>query len=407
MGYLFTRQQLYELVWAGPITTLAKTLAISDVGLAKACRRGDIPVPPRGYWARLNAGQRVARTPLPRRAPGMSDRVAVGAGQPQLFRPDCNEDSHSNDSGNLGKRDGRPPEPPVYDETLDEVEARIRRALPAKFRFVRALENAHPQIARLLREDDERRDAMAKNRYAFDKPRFESRLEQRRLVFLSNLFTLLGRLEVQGSARGREGRELSAHVGDQHVKFRVESLKTLRPRTRPSGTKSELMAIEVEVARWQHGEREERLFWSDSEDGKLEDRLQEIGMAIVLTGERQYRKGMTFSYEWDKHSFEERVEKARKAREEAEQREREARLQAERDRIAWLLGLVSARQQAQQIRAYVVEVLSSPDATAGRAFDGDRDAWASWASSIANSLDPLVPANPESDADVVGCGPDG
>ncbi|WP_179948946.1 hypothetical protein [Burkholderia sp. FL-7-2-10-S1-D7] len=39
MGYLFTRQQLYELVWAGPITTLAKSLAVSDVGLAKACRR--------------------------------------------------------------------------------------------------------------------------------------------------------------------------------------------------------------------------------------------------------------------------------------------------------------------------------------------------------------------------------
>jgi hypothetical protein len=34
MAYLFTRQQLYELVWAGPITTLAKSLAISDVGLA-------------------------------------------------------------------------------------------------------------------------------------------------------------------------------------------------------------------------------------------------------------------------------------------------------------------------------------------------------------------------------------
>jgi hypothetical protein len=58
MGYLFTRQQLYELVWSGPMTTLAKTLAISGVGLAKACRRGDIPVPPRGYWARLNAGPR-------------------------------------------------------------------------------------------------------------------------------------------------------------------------------------------------------------------------------------------------------------------------------------------------------------------------------------------------------------
>ncbi len=41
MGDLFTRQQLDEQAWAGPITTLAKSLAVSDVGLAKACRRGD------------------------------------------------------------------------------------------------------------------------------------------------------------------------------------------------------------------------------------------------------------------------------------------------------------------------------------------------------------------------------
>jgi hypothetical protein len=398
MGYLFTRQQLYDLVWAGPMTTQAKSLGISGVGLAKACRRGDIPVPPRGYWARLAAGQRVARTPLPRRAPGMSDRVTVGAGRPQAFQPERDEGQHGHEDADDSVKEELPPTPSVYDETLDEVEARIRRALPAKFRFVRTLENAHPQIARLLREDDERREAMTKNRYAWDKPRFESRFEQRRLVFLSNLFLLLGQLDAQGSARGREGRELNAHVGDQTVKFRVETLATLRPRTRPAGTKSEPMAIEVEVARWQHGEREERLFWSDSEDGKVEDRLREIGVAIVLAGERQYRKSQAFSYWMNRRSFDERMEKARQAREEVERLEREARLQADRDRITRLLGQVSGWQQAQQIRAYVAEVLSLPDAVAGRAFDGDRDTWASWARVVADGLDPFVPANPEGDA---------
>lgn len=397
MGYLFTRQQLYELVWSGPMTTLARSLAISGVGLAKACRRSDIPVPPRGYWARLNAGQRMVRTPLPRRAPGASDRVEVGSGRPQVFQPDGN-DGNDGDGDRL-KSDERPPEPPVYDETLEAVEARIRHALPKKFRFVRAPENMHPQIARLLREDDERREAMTKNRYTFDKPRFESRFEQRRLIFLNNLFLLLGRLEVQGAAHGREGRELSAHVGDQSVKFRVETLATFRPRKRPADTKSEPMAIEVEVARWQHGEREERLFWSDGEDGRLEDRLVEIGVAIVLTGERQYRKSRQFSYEWATHSFEERIEQARKAREAAKQREREQCLQAEKDRVVRLFAQVSARQQAQQIRAYVDEVLSSPDAVAGRAFDGERDTWAGWARRVADQLDPLPgPASPARDA---------
>jgi hypothetical protein len=398
MGYLFTRQQLYELVWSGPITTLAKSLTISGVGLAKACRRGDIPVPPRGYWARLAAGQRVARTPLPRRAPGMSDRVTVGAGRPQAFQPERDDSHHGNDDADDSVKTELPPTPPVYDETLDEVEARIRRALPAKFRFVRTLENAHPQIARLLREDDERREAITKSRYAWDKPRFESGFEQRRLVFLSNLFTLLGHLDTQGSARGRDGRELNAHVGDQYVKFRVEMLATLRPRTRVVGAKKEPMAIEVDVARWQHGEPEEKLFWRDDEDGKLENRLKEIGVAIVLTGERQYRKSRAFSYWMNRRSFDEKMEKARQEREEAERHEREVRRQAERDRVARLLGLVSARQQAQQIRAYVAEVLSLPTAVAGRAFDGDRDTWAAWARAVANELDPLTPASLERDA---------
>ena len=49
VAYLFTRQQLYEFVWADPIITQAKkSLRVSDVELAKACRRGGIPLPPRG-----------------------------------------------------------------------------------------------------------------------------------------------------------------------------------------------------------------------------------------------------------------------------------------------------------------------------------------------------------------------
>jgi hypothetical protein len=59
------RSELYEKVWSAPMTKLAKELGISDVGLAKACRRHDVPAPPRGYWAKLAAGHKPPRTPLP------------------------------------------------------------------------------------------------------------------------------------------------------------------------------------------------------------------------------------------------------------------------------------------------------------------------------------------------------
>ena len=45
---------------------LAKDWGLSDRGLGKACRRLLVPVPPRGYWARLEAGQKPGRPRLPK-----------------------------------------------------------------------------------------------------------------------------------------------------------------------------------------------------------------------------------------------------------------------------------------------------------------------------------------------------
>lgn len=60
-----TRQQLYDRAWATPMETLAKEFGLSGRGLSKLCARYRIPVPPRGYWAKKTAGQRVHRPPLP------------------------------------------------------------------------------------------------------------------------------------------------------------------------------------------------------------------------------------------------------------------------------------------------------------------------------------------------------
>ena len=58
------RSELYEKVWNKPMIRLARELGISDVGLAKACRRHSVPVPPRGYWNKVQAGQNPPKTPL-------------------------------------------------------------------------------------------------------------------------------------------------------------------------------------------------------------------------------------------------------------------------------------------------------------------------------------------------------
>lgn len=71
MAHRFTRAELYKLVWSEPMRSLAKRFEVSDVGLAKACQRYDIPRPGRGYWAKLKAGKAVQQAPLPRRGPGL------------------------------------------------------------------------------------------------------------------------------------------------------------------------------------------------------------------------------------------------------------------------------------------------------------------------------------------------
>jgi hypothetical protein len=57
-----TRDELYKLVWSRPMSQLSREYSISDVGLAKICKKHKVPYPPRGYWAKVRNGHKV-RTP--------------------------------------------------------------------------------------------------------------------------------------------------------------------------------------------------------------------------------------------------------------------------------------------------------------------------------------------------------
>lgn len=59
------REKLYEEVWAEPLTVIAARYNLTDVGMAKTCRRLNIPLPGRGYWAKIRAGQPSKKIPLP------------------------------------------------------------------------------------------------------------------------------------------------------------------------------------------------------------------------------------------------------------------------------------------------------------------------------------------------------
>jgi hypothetical protein len=61
-----TRQELYSLVWAEPMTTICKRYGLSDNGLRKHCKNMNIPTPPSGYWSKLKHGKKTEIIPLPK-----------------------------------------------------------------------------------------------------------------------------------------------------------------------------------------------------------------------------------------------------------------------------------------------------------------------------------------------------
>lgn len=47
------KEELEKIIWEIPTIQLAKKLGVSDVAIAKQCKKLNIVKPPRGYWEKL------------------------------------------------------------------------------------------------------------------------------------------------------------------------------------------------------------------------------------------------------------------------------------------------------------------------------------------------------------------
>lgn len=88
LAYYVTREALYRLVWEAPVSEVAARFGISDVGPAKACRRVAIPIPPRGYWAKTEAGILVEQPLLSPSPPGLREKIRIRNRSIQKARAD-------------------------------------------------------------------------------------------------------------------------------------------------------------------------------------------------------------------------------------------------------------------------------------------------------------------------------
>ncbi|MDD3182739.1 MAG: hypothetical protein PHD48_08060 [Alphaproteobacteria bacterium] len=64
MKQVFTRKDLYDLVWSKPMTKVAEDFGLSDVALHKICKKHRVPNPGLGYWAKVAANKPAKKTPL-------------------------------------------------------------------------------------------------------------------------------------------------------------------------------------------------------------------------------------------------------------------------------------------------------------------------------------------------------
>jgi hypothetical protein len=383
MAHRFTRQELYDLVWSEPKQKLAPRLGISDVWLAKACRHADIPVPERGYWAQLHAGKAPAKRPLPPRGVGMSDTVSLG------------RDPYSSFGGCLEEIAAMPvPPPPTFGEEMTSVVARVER-LVRNVTVPRTLERAHPLVARLLAEDEGRRERQRTSTFpsSLDAPRFESPIELRRLRIINGLFLALQRFGGSPWMRDRLGREIGVEVGDTNVGFTLDAIAVRQVAPRGGGlirrkrAGSERLRLTIPGSQADPSTAERT--WEDGERGKLETQVRGLVVALIVAGEARYRAHAVSLRDWMIQRKEHAAAELRRQREEAERRERERLATLEKERLDRLFASANNWRRAADLRAFVQAVQVAHRDIASPEDRGRLAVWTADALAAADRLDPL------------------
>ena len=374
------RKALYDLVWSEPMKTLSARLGVSDVGLKKICARAGIPTPDRGYWAKKETGKEAFQAAFPARPPGMDDEVLIGNGGHGSY----NHYWNWNEEDLLGPI-GPPPE---FPEPIEEVRARIAEAL-GHVAVAHKVHNWHPGVDRLLKEDEKRREKQLNDPYpmSWDKPLFDAPFERRRLRVLNSLFFAVAKMNGKASVHGREAREIRISFFQQHVPISLDKPK--RSNRRPAvlnaaGESSDTRLCLSILKGW--GSEEAVSAWQDDDGQKLETRMTDIAVQVILTAEIQYRESALRKYEWRVERKAELEEEARKRKLEAERAERERQ---KRIRVNRLLRDAAAFHQARTIREYV-EAIRLTQGRDDSPVPAAVEQWGQWALAQADRIDPAM-----------------
>lgn len=366
-----SRDELYTMVWADPMRTVAAGFAMSDVALRKYCVAANIPVPERGYWAKLAAGKPVKQAPLPPREPGAGEMIQIGG---YSWNPD------------LEAQLAEPvPSRPHFAEPIDEVMQRVVGRRVRRLPFSRDLTVPHKGLRRILERDAKRAAKFAVHGWTWDQPKFAHGFERRRLLILNNLGLALAQHGAGMEVRGESAREINVTVGATRLRLAMDHLaaKPNRHGEWPTweGSAADKMRIQVQA----NGAKDVLFEVADDETGKVEGKLATAAIEIVVAGEIAYRKRAEESYQRALEHREYLKAELDRRRREAERLAEERRLAEQKARRELLFQQAHDWRLAQDIRSFVRDV-QARDSNAAK--DPGFERWRLWALVEADALDP-------------------
>ena len=373
---VLSREALYERVWTDPVRTVAQAFDVSETWLKKICASAVVPVPDRGYWAKLRAGKKAVRAPLPPRPPGLSHEVSIRAPRSGSY--------WNNPEAELNALD---PVEPQFAEPLEEVRARVEK-LVGSVKFIRSLDHAHPLVRKLLEIDARRhppRDPPSRQFWS-QKPLFDSAFEKRRFRILSSIFIGAEKAGAQAWINDKEARRVGCNVGHQSVSFLLDHPDAKPDRDGSWRTREgfgDVLRLSISV----YGEEGSitRSF-CDDEERSIDAHLTEIVISIIMAGEINYREGARAEYLRTLKRRADLEEAVRRAQSEKMQRAQERARAAEEARRTELVDLAQSFRASNDIRALVSQVMAK---RTGGADAAKAQLWGKWALEVADRLDPV------------------
>lgn len=367
------RETLYEEVWTDPVTVVSQRYGLSDVGLAKICRRLRIPLPSRGYWAKIKAGKTMHRVALPK----LAEEVTSGVGLVKLTSEQSARRAASREQTVKARQSIQPVM--VSGELTDShplVLAASRRlnqrdgwtnekglrSAPGEVLHLEVTPSALDRALRLM-------DALLKELAKFSVT-VQVDVKQKRTVLdvEGTIVTLMISEYVRRAAHEEtpeEKKAMERYRNSWHSGPRVSYPSIPQYDFHPTGM------LTITAGNWPSRN------WRDTLRTRLEDRLAEVVVGVLALAKVIHEK---------------KLEEARKEEERKRAQARyeflKGRLEKEQECFKKLEQEAVSWERAARLRAYVDAVARRADSTGE--WSSELQEWVAWARAKADWLDPMI-----------------